>query len=123
MALHGSLLNQLKTKDVGEVFVRSARFLKMYIPYVNRFDERIRVLDVIRKQKGAKAVLKKARHNNIEDIESLLINPVQRIPRYLLLLKELIKVTPEDHKDSRNLKEAFSMISEICSEVNSAKAY
>jgi len=39
-------------------------------------------------------------------LPSLLITPVQRIPRYELLLRELIKVTPENHKDFQNLLKA-----------------
>lgn len=33
------------------------------------------------------------------DLQSLLIRPVQRIPRYTLLLKELLGKTPQDHVD------------------------
>jgi hypothetical protein len=38
-----------------------------------------------------------------QDINSLLIQPVQRIPRYLLLLRELAKHTEPDHKDFANI--------------------
>ena len=35
-----------------------------------------------------------------------LITPVQRIPRYILLLKDIIKKTPEDHPDYPQLVQA-----------------
>lgn len=36
--------------------------------------------------------------------------PVQRIPRYELLLKTLIGYTPEDHVDFQNLTQALVMV-------------
>ena len=35
-----------------------------------------------------------------------LIAPVERIPRYVLLLKDIIKKTPEDHPDYPQLVQA-----------------
>ena len=35
-----------------------------------------------------------------------LIAPVERIPRYVLLLKDIIKKTPEDHPDYSQLVQA-----------------
>lgn len=34
-----------------------------------------------------------------DPIDSYLIRPVQRIPRYILLLTDMIKHTPKDHPD------------------------
>lgn len=47
------------------------------------------------------------------DLKTYLIMPVQRIPRYELLLRELIRKTPPGHPDSVLLKEAFSKIKAI----------
>ncbi|KAI6649102.1 Radial spoke head 10-like B [Oopsacas minuta] len=47
-----------------------------------------------------------------------LITPVQRIPRYLLLLKDLLKLTPESHVDYQNILEANERISRIADYVN-----
>jgi hypothetical protein len=45
-------------------------------------------------------------------MDSLLIMPVQRIPRYKILLENLLKQTPEDHGDYENLKKAIELINE-----------
>jgi hypothetical protein len=45
------------------------------------------------------------------DLASILIMPVQRIPRYELLLRELIKCTNEMHVDWANLQKAQKVIS------------
>jgi hypothetical protein len=48
----------------------------------------------------------------------LLITPVQRIPRYNLLLQELIKKTPEGHADHTYIIQALGKIKEITDHVN-----
>jgi hypothetical protein len=52
---------------------------------------------------------------------SLLIQPVQRIPRYQLLLAELIKRTPEDHIDYQDLTKALGKVVGIATFVNDRK--
>jgi hypothetical protein len=51
-------------------------------------------------------------------LESLLIMPVQRIPRYQLLLKELLKNTWPDHPDYVFLGQALDKIQETAAYVN-----
>jgi hypothetical protein len=50
-----------------------------------------------------------------------MITPVQRIPRYLLLLKELIKSTPEVHSEYQDLQEALRIVEQSCHHVNNTK--
>lgn len=56
--------------------------------------------------------------NNLFDI---LITPVQRIPRYVLLLKDMIKSTPSTHPDKQYIEEAYTLVKEIADYVNSMK--
>lgn len=58
---------------------------------------------------------------NALDFCSLLIGPVQRITRYVLLLKELSKYTWTEHPDHDQLKLATASIAQIAEEVNEAK--
>ena len=60
-------------------------------------------------------------HHAGVDISSLLIAPVQRCPRYALLLKELIKHTPEAHADYPSLLSAQVHIKHVCMTINEAK--
>lgn len=57
---------------------------------------------------------------SLDLLESLLITPIQRIPRYNLLLADLIKNTPEDHPDLPKLKEALKRMIEMAEQVNLA---
>ena len=43
-------------------------------------------------------------------VQSLLIMPIQRIPRYKLLLVELIRQTPSDHPDLEQLNKADQIV-------------
>ncbi len=49
------------------------------------------------------AIRKKSLYNNL-DLEDYLIKPVQRLPKYVLLLKLLLKKTVTDHPDYHNIK-------------------
>jgi hypothetical protein len=44
--------------------------------------------------------------------------PVQRMPRYKMLLADLLKHTAESHPDFQNLKDALSMVSAIAMAIN-----
>tara|TARA_R110002050_G_scaffold291348_1_gene445759 strand:- start:1035 stop:1745 length:711 start_codon:yes stop_codon:yes gene_type:complete len=50
-----------------------------------------------------------------------LIAAVQRIPRYVMLLKELQKYTWAEHPDARDLNKALDKVSEIANVVNESK--
>lgn len=58
------------------------------------------------------------------NLEQLLIMPVQRLPRYALLLEALLKLTPEDHSDRHALIEAQEKVKGVLSGINTkAKEY
>jgi len=54
-------------------------------------------------------------------IQGLLIAPVQRIPRYLLLLKRLIKLTPEDWECWESLQMAADTMASLADNLNLSK--
>ena len=59
--------------------------------------------------------------SNGQTLDSLLILPIQRIPRYQLLLKELIKQTErfeEYHRDLSDLRNAYAQITEVAQVIN-----
>jgi len=55
------------------------------------------------------------------DLLSLLIMPVQRIPRYVLLLKALIDHTHKDDPDMNNLQSAYKKMMDVADEINTKK--
>lgn len=57
-------------------------------------------------------------HKGKLTLDALLIMPVQRIPRYELLLKELIKHTNNDHPDHDLLISSQSLVHELALKIN-----
>lgn len=56
-----------------------------------------------------------------QSLDSFLIKPFQRVCRYPLLLKELLKATPVDWPDHGKIQEAMDKIGIIVKEANSSK--
>ncbi len=55
------------------------------------------------------------------ELSAFLIMPVQRVPRYNLLLKDLFKHTWTDHLDYENLKQAVAKVQDIAGFLNEKK--
>jgi len=53
-------------------------------------------------------------------LPALLLTPVQRIPRYLLLLKDFMDKTDPDHPDMSGLRAAYDKVSDLASLVNNS---
>ncbi|XP_071543654.1 intersectin-1-like isoform X12 [Panulirus ornatus] len=49
-----------------------------------------------------------------------MLKPMQRITRYPLLIKQLLKYTPEGHPDYHNTQEALTASETLCAQVNEA---
>lgn len=60
--------------------------------------------------------------NRHKDLTFLLIAPVQRLPRYVLFLKDLVKYTFPDHVDYDDLKEAQNEVERIANDINKERA-
>jgi hypothetical protein len=89
-------------------------FFKMYTDYVANYNDALVKLEECR---GANSKLDhwikgaERKITNQLDLPSLLITPIQRIPRYNLLLRDLIKSTWEDHPDFESLTAASNAMS------------
>jgi hypothetical protein len=98
--------------NLGEKFLLVIPFLKTYTDYFNNFEKVATLIRDARKEDKKFAewlsrIEKQCRLENKLDLKSYLIQPVQRIPRYNLLLKELLKHTDTSHKDYNNIKKAL----------------
>mgnify|MGYP001091184038 FL=1 len=51
-------------------------------------------------------------------LQSCLIMPVQRVPRYPMLLEAVLRYTPEDHPDYSNLVQALETVRSVANAVN-----
>jgi hypothetical protein len=120
--------------DIGGVFMRIAPFLKMYHVYLDQAEDagkavrkrimrdasmvelkatsgnKFDLMDSKQKKVSFRAFCKRMALETGEQLQSLLIKPVQRIPRYRMLLESLIKYTPEKHSDHARLKKALQSV-------------
>ena len=96
----------------------------MYQNYCNNYSAAATRLAALRK-KTSSAFSKycdeqsRSKQFNRLNIESLLILPIQRMPRYKMLLEEIIKNTESDHPDLEQLQTALSQIAAVNDSINS----
>jgi len=95
-------------------------FLKVYTEYINNYNDSLAVLNECKKNKAFVSFVTKlsSASQNKLDLASYLIQPIQRIPRYNLLLDDLIKHTPKDHADHADLLSALAKIKHIAAFLN-----
>eukprot|EP00808_Paulinella_micropora_P024737 g9657.t1 len=117
---------------LGEVFLTLGPFLKLYTDYVSNHEKAVYLLSRLNRQSrwqtflakadpAAKASNAGAGTNGVShQLASYLISPVQRIPRYRLLLQELVKNTDAGHPDSEPLAQALSLVGEVATHINEA---
>eukprot|EP01111_Echinosteliopsis_oligospora_P009380 TRINITY_DN2731_c1_g1_i2.p1 TRINITY_DN2731_c1_g1~~TRINITY_DN2731_c1_g1_i2.p1 ORF type:complete len:611 (-),score=114.69 TRINITY_DN2731_c1_g1_i2:15-1847(-) len=126
--LHQELSKKLEDKlsqwsnsqTIGDVFKQMAPFLKMLNTYCSNFDSALNTINFLKKeQKAFASFLEKTElTEGILTLSGYLIQPVQRVPRYNLLLEELIKSTWEFHRDYDTLCNALREMKKIAVHIN-----
>lgn len=102
---------------VGDLFLLLSPYLRMYSVYVSNFELSSNKIRDLRRRPGADFDAQ-VRELFLRcgsppgDLPSLLITPVQRIPRYVLLLKDLLKSTSPQHPDYNNLLRAVKIMTD-----------
>lgn len=108
----GDLLIQSFSKDV---------LVNIYSAYIDNF---LNAKDAVRVAKEARPAFLKFLEQSMREnkekqaLSDLMIKPVQRIPRYELLVKDLLKHTPEDHPDHPLLLDAQRNIKQVAERIN-----
>uniref|UniRef100_A0A8C2YUL3 Rho guanine nucleotide exchange factor 17 n=1 Tax=Chinchilla lanigera TaxID=34839 RepID=A0A8C2YUL3_CHILA len=108
----GALLIQSFSKDV---------LVNIYSAYIDNF---LNAKDAVRVAKETKPAFLKFLEQSMREnkekqaLSDLMIKPVQRIPRYELLVKDLLKHTPEDHPDHPLLLDAQRNIKQVAERIN-----
>ncbi|CAG8468194.1 9699_t:CDS:10, partial [Ambispora leptoticha] len=107
---------------VGDIFLDMGPFFKMYSLYVKNFNSALAAIDVQLRENPTfssflRDVIKTGQCKGLT-LQAYLIMPVQRIPRYKMLLEDLLKKTDENHLDYLNLKKAYQVIEHVATFVN-----
>lgn len=109
-------------QQLGDIFLKIVDFLKVYVGYIENFDTSIRTRQELAKSKKFTKLLESCvASKEVQPIASYLIMPVQRLPRYIMLLRELSRYTPPTHKDAPLLAQAIEKVSAVTEFVNEKK--
>jgi hypothetical protein len=52
--------------------------------------------------------------------QAFLIQPIQRIPRYQMLLTDLVRHTPQEHPDYQNLNKALAKVWQLSPQIRTS---
>eukprot|EP00937_MAST-01D_sp_MAST-1D-sp2_P000755 g755.t1 len=104
------------------VFLKFAPFLKMYVFYANAHEKAAGTIAswMVRYSAVSSFVEQTKAQTNGQDMLALLIEPIQRIPRYEMLLKAMQKNTVSGHADQKALNEAYGEVKKIAARMNSS---
>eukprot|EP00013_Stygamoeba_regulata_P023724 CAMPEP_0177646502 /NCGR_PEP_ID=MMETSP0447-20121125/9807_1 /TAXON_ID=0 /ORGANISM="Stygamoeba regulata, Strain BSH-02190019" /LENGTH=1205 /DNA_ID=CAMNT_0019149037 /DNA_START=111 /DNA_END=3730 /DNA_ORIENTATION=+ len=111
------------TIAIGDIFQRHVRYLRLYRPYICSYD---RAMDTLRRHHSS------ALSSFLSSLElqpevkglplpSYLIMPVQRLPRYRLLIENLLKHTPPHIPDHCRLVDVAEQLMETIDSINESK--
>ncbi|KAL6044748.1 RhoGEF domain containing protein [Balamuthia mandrillaris] len=105
------------TQCLGDIFLQMSPYLKCYAQYCNYYDKAVDTLHRVKASYPTFANFLKMCNKYPEckgkSLANFLVMPVQRIPRYTLLLQDLLKHTETTHKDYDNLCSALQKMEEV----------
>jgi len=110
--------------QLGNLFIEKSSLLHNYTEYITNYNTSLQVLEKLRKKSVFNSFLEDAKkHPRCQrlGLAGLLIMPVQRIPRYELLLRDYIKHTWRDHQDYAALGTAIQSIQQVNKYINDKK--
>jgi FYVE/RhoGEF/PH domain-containing protein 5/6 len=112
-----NLRNRLKewspTQKIGDIMLLMSQYLKVYKLYAEHYHYVIDSIDYFQNT-ISDANFKKCLNNGLKhpltdnnSLHDMLILPIQRIPRYVSILKNYLKYTEKDHVDYKDLEAAM----------------
>ncbi|XP_064453615.1 FYVE, RhoGEF and PH domain-containing protein 2 isoform X3 [Mirounga angustirostris] len=112
------------TPRIGDVIQKLAPFLKMYSEYVKNFERAVELLATwTDKSAPFQEVITRIQSSEASGSLTLqhhMLEPVQRIPRYELLLKEYVQKLPAQAPDRADAQKALDMIFSAAQHSNAA---
>ncbi|XP_038049889.1 rho guanine nucleotide exchange factor 39-like [Patiria miniata] len=121
-AVNRELLAHMEEQGIAQAFIQLAPFMKVYCAYVNNFEKASQKLQDWERKRAAFVQFLREQEGKPEcanlTLHALLITPIQRIPRYKLLLEELLSSTDENHEEYEQLQEAAARMTEVTYGIN-----
>lgn len=109
---------------IGDILQKLAPFMKMYGEYVKNFDRAMELVSTwTQRSIQFKSVVQNIQKQDVcgnLTLQHHMLEPVQRIPRYELLLKDYLKKLPNDAADRKDAEKALDLISTAANHSNAA---
>lgn len=111
---------------LGHVFLQFRDRFSVYGEYCSNHEKALRLLMELNKIPHIRTfllhcMLLGGKKSTDVPLECYLLSPIQRICKYPLLLKELLKRTAKKHADYPAVEEALQAMKEVCSNINETK--
>ncbi|KAL7718194.1 FYVE [Entamoeba marina] len=119
------LANFALNDNICDVFLLNKEIFERFGPYIQNYDKASLLYDKLQKKKKFEDFCENAKENPLScdgDIMSFLIAPVQRIPRYILLMREYTKNTEKDHPDAVIAEQVRRYLDSYAKQVNAVIA-
>uniref|UniRef100_A0A672ZV33 Phosphatidylinositol-3,4,5-trisphosphate-dependent Rac exchange factor 2 n=1 Tax=Sphaeramia orbicularis TaxID=375764 RepID=A0A672ZV33_9TELE len=112
--------------EIGRCFLHFRSRFQIYDEYCGNHEKAQRLLLELNKIRSVRTCLLNCmllggRKNTEVPLEGYLVAPIQRICKYPLLLRELLKRTPKKHNDYVLVQESLQVMKAVCSSINEAK--
>jgi len=106
---------------VGDLLIELKEYLRVYGRFATNYPEALGCLERYSRFKEFQAFLKTAESDprcKGKPFGAFLIVPIQRVPRYIMLLEELQKHTPDTHPDHEDINAALEHLRRLATFVN-----
>jgi len=130
LAFHKDFLKQLKERieawtdetAIGDIVLSVTPYMKLYTAYSANYDKALSSIQAFSKKNPRFAEFLERCMQSTSfgglPLNAYLIMPIQRIPRYRMLLEVLVGSTPEEHSDYKQLSEALGVVRDVANYIN-----
>lgn len=122
--LEERMKNWSKEQKIGDIMANFAPFLKLYTEYVKNYDNAMMLIDKWTSQSPKFSSLLQEIQKKPEcgqlTLQHHMLGPIQRVPRYELLLKDYLKRLEQDSPDRADTQKALNLVTEAAVHSNNA---
>eukprot|EP01103_Thecamoeba_quadrilineata_P004482 TRINITY_DN1421_c0_g1_i1.p1 TRINITY_DN1421_c0_g1~~TRINITY_DN1421_c0_g1_i1.p1 ORF type:complete len:390 (+),score=82.10 TRINITY_DN1421_c0_g1_i1:845-2014(+) len=109
-------------QSIGDIFLKLTPFLKIYSNYTVVFGDIPTYISSLTRLPYFNTFLtdfqRRINETCLVSLHDVFIMPIQRIPRYSLLLRELLQNTEESHPDFEALTTSLALVQEVATSLN-----
>lgn len=116
-----ALKEALEAGKVGALYLRIAPYYRLYSDYCSNHAEAVKLVCGLSRDNASfrsKVRSCEQAYGNGQTLLSLMIMPIQRVPRHILLLEQLCKALPPEDPDLLACRDALCQMQEVGQQIN-----